>query len=410
MTGGGLFLLAAAVVATAYEASPSVAPSGSRWLQVRSQPLENQLGLVGRIEADKQMTLSAPFDGVVQELVVADGRRVECGQRLLSLDTAQLDIQVREALAAQLDAQRTVQDMRNWPQGEEVGRARRALANAQLGVSDSERKLAETRRLLERGIVARMEVDALEQQLQIQQLDLAASQAELRATLGRGKGDNLRIAEMQLSNAQARYQALSALHVQRELRAPFDGIVLRPQKSEAAGSTAAPPQPGLRVTQGMPLYELVHLERIKTVARVEEADLRQLSEGMPVQITGDGFDGITLQGRIAVIGVQGVVGMSGSGTTYEVTAAVDPLTPEQRRRVRLGMSARMAVVTYRTVGGLALPAEALRDDGEGRSVVVYRADSDEAPQQISVTTGRAVPQGVEVFGLKPGYVELPASN
>jgi multidrug efflux pump subunit AcrA (membrane-fusion protein) len=215
---------------------------------------------------------------------------------------------------------------------------------------------------------------------------------------------------MQLSNAQARYQALSALHVQRELRAPFDGIVLRPQKSEAAGSTAAPPQPGLRVTQGMPLYELVHLERIKTVARVEEADLRQLSEGMPVQITGDGFDGITLQGRIAVIGVQGVVGMSGSGTTYEVTAAVDPLTPEQRRRVRLGMSARMAVVTYRTDGGLALPAEALRDDGEGRSVVVYRADSDEAPQQVSVTTGRAVPQGVEVFGLKPGYVELPASN
>ncbi|MNF82062.1 hypothetical protein D3C84_643580 [compost metagenome] len=129
---------------------------------------------------------------------------------------------------------------------------------------------------------------------------------------------------------------------------------------------------------------------------------------MSVQITGDGFDGINLQGNIATIGVQGIAAeMYGGTTTYDVVVAIDPLIPTQQQRVRLGMSARLAIITYRTENGMALPAEALRQDEEGRTFVIHRNSMSQAPQQVTVTTGRAVPQGVEVFGLIPGYVELP---
>ena len=263
-----------------------------------------------------------------------------------------------------------------------------------------------TRRLFERGIVARMEVDALEQQARTQQLDLAASQAELHAALDKGKGENRQIADMELANAQARYQALQTLHAQRELHAPFAGIVLRPRKQEGGGSVPML-QPGMRATQGTPLFELTSLERIKAVSRVEEADLHQLSEGMPVQITGDGFDGTALQGRIEAIGVQGTPSeMYGGGTTYEVTVAIDPLLPAQLQRIRLGMSARLAIVTYRAENGLALPAEALHQSGEGSTFVIHRKTMHEASRQVAVTPGRAVPQGIEVFGLESGYVQL----
>jgi len=278
-----------------------------------------------------------------------------------------------------------------------------------LGLSDTEAKLADTRRLLERGIVARMEVDALEQQQRTQQIDLAASQAELRAALDRGKGVNRRIAEMELENAQARYQTLQAQHMQRELHAPFAGIVLRPRKQEGGGSIPLLQQ-GMRAIQGMPLFELTSLERIKAVNRVEETDLHQLSEGMPVQITGDGFEGTALQGRIKAIGVQGTPSDYGAGITYEVTVAIDPLLPAQLQRVRLGMSARLAIVTYRAENGLALPTEALHQDSEGSTFVIHRKAMDGVSRQVTVTPGRAVPQGIEVFGLEPGYVQLPASR
>ena len=96
----------------------------------------------------------------------------------------------------------------------------------------------------------------------------------------------------------------------------------------------------------------------------------------------------------------------GGGTTYEVTVAIDPLLPAQLQRIRLGMSARLAIVTYRAENGLALPAEALHQSGEGSTFVIHRKTMHEASRQVAVTPGRAVPQGIEVFGLESGYVQL----
>jgi hypothetical protein len=32
------------------------------------------------------------------------------------------------------------------------------------------------------------------------------------------------------------------------------------------------------------------------------------------------------------------------------------------------------------------------------------------PKRVTVATGHAVPQGVEVFGIEPGFVELPENG
>lgn len=71
------------------------------------------------------------------------------------------------------------------------------------------------------------------------------------------------------------------------------------------------------------------------------------------------------------------------------------------------MSARLVIVTYRLESGLALPAEALHRDDEGNTTVEFREEMNEAPQRLNVKPGRAVPQGVEVFGIGPGYVAVP---
>ncbi len=82
----------------------------------------------------------------------------------------------------------------------------------------------------------------------------------------------------------------------------------------------------------------------------------------------------------------------------------------QLPRVRLGMSTRLAIVTYHVENGLALPVEALHQSSEGKTFVIYRKAMHEASQEVTVTPGRAVPQGIEVFGLEPGYVKIPASG
>ncbi|WP_035324434.1 HlyD family secretion protein, partial [Dickeya solani] len=257
----GVFALGAvAMVWKLWSPATSAMPQ-TQWLRVEPQVLENRLGLTGRIQAAATLTLSAPFEGMIKDVLVNEGQRVEASQPLLTLDTGLLDIQLRQALADLLKAQRTVQDMQHWEQGQEVARARRTLNNARISLANTEANLKDTRTLFERGIVARMEVDALAQQAQAQRLDLSAAQDELQAALDRGRGENRQIAEMEQANAQSRHQTLMAMQAQQVVRAPFAGVLVRPAAPET--DKRQPLQPGMRVSQGMPLFGLVNPDHLQ---------------------------------------------------------------------------------------------------------------------------------------------------
>lgn len=387
----------------------SSTPEPNSWLRVDPKPVERRLGLVGRIEAASQSSITAPFDGLIETLVIGSGQRAERGQRLLTLDTTQLDIQLRQAWAEQLKAERSVQEMKFWEQSQEVARARRALTNAQLDLNDTERKLLDTQGLLKRGIVPRMELDALEQQVKVQRLELTAAQAELSAAREKGQGENRQIADMELKNAQSRYQALQVLRDQREITAPFSGILLSPQNIANNGSPPPTVQSGTRVVQGMTLFELANLEQLQALAHVDEIDLNQLHEGQPVTINGDGFSGITLFGRVQSIGIKAVgTEISSTGATYEVIVSLPPLSTEQQQRVRLGMSARLTIITYNNPSAMVVPFEALRLDNQQKATAIYRRDMTLPPEDIALTLGQSMPEGVEVLGLNPGFVKINA--
>ena len=56
-----------------------------------------------------------------------------------------------------------------------------------------------------------------------------------------------------------------------------------------------------------------------------------------------------------------------------------------------------------------VPLEALSSDSHGQSIVTYRPTLSERASQVVVKTGRAMPGGIEVENLAPGYVELRSS-
>ena len=54
-----------------------------------------------------------------------------------------------------------------------------------------------------------------------------------------------------------------------------------------------------------------------------------------------------------------------------------------------------------------MPAQAISQDA-GTMSVEYRAAMDKPVERVTVTTGQSTAQGVEVFGLKPGFVKMDA--
>ncbi|AZF58898.1 efflux RND transporter periplasmic adaptor subunit [Pseudomonas sp. R11-23-07] len=405
LLGAGLIvLLAAAGLALR---SPAEGPATrEQWLAVKPDPLVHQIGLVGKIEPDTTVTLTAPFDGNVLANLVEQGQRVEAGQVLLRMDPATLEVQLREALSAQLKARRTVQEMQDWDSSAAVSRARRSLRTAEMTAGNTQRKLTESENLFKRGIIPRNELDDLKQQTQQQQLDLTAARSELQQALEQGKGVYRQIADMELTNATVKYDALHTLLEGKEVKAPFSGIVVPApgiSTSSQGGSTNnAPVQAGSKVSQGQVLFGLANIERLKIVAKVSELDINQLHQGQAVEVMGDGFDGERLTGSVSVVSGLAIANDSQGSAQFAVTLSIPRLTPQQLQRVRLGMSARLTIVTYNNAQAIVVPSEAIQAD----MTVEYREAMDKPVERVKVTTGQSTAQGVEVFGLKPGLVKI----
>lgn len=386
--------------------SPASDPAGTteQWLAIKPDALVHQIGLVGKIEPDTTITLTAPFDGNVQANLVEQGQRVEAGQVLLRMDPATLEVQLREALSAQLKARRTVQEMQDWDNGPTVSRARRSLRTAQMTAGNTQRKLTESENLFQRGIIPRNELDDLKQQTEQQQLDLASARSELQQALDQGKGEYRQIADMELTNATVKYDALHKLLDGQEVKAPFSGIVVPPPgntSTQGGGNNTAPVQAGSKVSQGQVLFGLANIERLKIVAKVSELDINQLHQGQAVEVLGDGFDGERLNGSVSVVSGLAMASDGQGSAQFPVTLSIPKLTPQQLQRVRLGMSARLTIVTYNNAQAMVIPSQAIGPD----MTVEYREAMDKPVERVKVTTGQATAQGVEVFGLKPGLVK-----
>eukprot|EP00659_Diplonema_papillatum_P000927 gene927-1417_t len=325
------------------------------------------------------------------------------------MDPATLEVQLRDALSAQLKARRTVQEMQDWDSGQQVGRARRTLRTAEMTASNTQRKLTESENLFKRGIIPRNELDDLKQQATQQQLDLTAARAELQQTVEQGKGEYRQIADMELTNATVKYEALRTLLDGKEVKAPFSGIVVPAPGSNSStqggGSNSAPVQAGSKVSQGQVLFGLANIEKLKIVAKVSELDINQLHQGQAVEVMGDGFDGERLTGSVSVVSGLAIASDSQGSAQFPVTLSIPKLTPQQLQRVRLGMSARLTIVTYNNDQAIVVPAQAI-SRGNGVMTVEYRAAMDKPVERVTVTTGQSTAQGVEVFGLKPGFVKV----
>lgn len=374
------------------------------WIPIQPRIIEQQLGLVGRIRAARQMTLTAPFEGVVKEVMVREGEPVKSGQGILQLDPELLGIEMRQAQAELIKAQQVIHQLDMWNSSPDVSRARRNELSARSTLIVTQANLRDTEDLYKKGIVARMEVEALIQQERSQQQDLLNAQEELRDIKARGAGEDRKIAEMGLINAQVRYQVLEAQREKQMIIAPLDGIAVRPEDNLSGKSIFA--QPGVKVSQGIPLMTIIGMRNLQVLTEVNESDLYLLHEGMPVKITGDGFIGQVLDGHIRSISAQSnSPDLSGSSARFEVVASIDALPAHSSQLIRLGMSARVNVILYENKDAIVVPPEAIHGEGESAWVWFQSSlHSDATKRQVVV--GKAVAQGIEIKGIEGGYVGI----
>lgn len=270
-----------------------------------------------RLEPAEFVDVGAEVSGQLRRIHFEEGATVEAGEVVATLD----DELARNRL---LEAEATLDDLR----------AQRAEALAQ-------RDLAERRARRYRQLQAD---DALSQE------ELEIVEAELRVAMARLEALAAKIRQAEAARATAETNLRFTT-----LRAPISGTVVIHHARE--GQT-------LNASQQAPeVLRIARLDRMRVVAEVSEADVPQLTPGIPAWFTTLGAPGERRQGRLEKVLPQPVVetGVVLYRAQFEVDNPDARLLPD--------MTAQVFFVTERAEDVLHIPARALRERQGERGIV-----------------------------------------
>lgn len=308
----------------------------------------------GTVRARTSVVLSSKLMAYVQAVAVQVGDRVREGQLLITLDSQDLDANVRRAEAADAEVRSAIPEADNGVAG--------AKANLDLAQST----------------FARMQELASKKSISSQEFDEASARrksAQAAYEMARAKRSQL---DSKLAQAQQEIRSASIMRDYARISAPFSGVVTA--KSVEPGGLAAP---------GAPLLTVEREGAYRLEASVEESKLPFVKTGQTVEVVLDALDR-RLSARVSEI----VPAVDAASRAYIVKIDL-PAVPDLRSgifgRARFPMGTRQVV---------AIPAETVADHGQLQSVFVLE---DGVARTRLVTTGEHRQDAVEVLsGLSEG--------
>jgi RND family efflux transporter MFP subunit len=302
------------------------------------------LDATGYVTARRQATVSAKITGRVTEVLIEEGMRVDEGDVLARLDDTEARAQL--ALAqAQLSA------------------ARSQLAELRAQLAQAERDYVRQQELARRQLISEQSLDAALAQRDMVRARLGAATEQVSVAQG-----SARVAQVQLDNTV--------------IRAPFGGVIVA--KAAQPGEIISPMSAGGGFTR-TGIGTIVDMDSLEIQVEVNEAFIGRVAPGQPVEATLNAYPDWKIPASVIAI----IPSADRSKATVKVRIAVqskDPrIVPDMGVRVGF-LSAKPARATA-AVGGVLVPAEAVRGDGAAAVVFVYASGKVE---RRAVTLGQHV--------------------
>lgn len=209
------------------------------------------LTLSGSVISDNQKMITSRFMGFVTNVNISEGEYVKKGQLLYTIDSKEIDAALTQVKLGISQAQLSLQMYQNQ------------YTNVKLN-------LERHKRLLEKDMVSKFEVENLE---------LAE----------KNLSDMITIAQKQVEQAQAQLEEVQNQYKYLNISAPNDGVVVA--KNIKVGEMAMP---------GMPAVILSDLTNLKIAAEIAEGNLASIKHGTEVDVSIPSLN-ITTKGTVSAI-------------------------------------------------------------------------------------------------------------
>jgi len=398
--GGRALLLAltAWMAQTVPSSQVAIAQGPPRAAPVSVVPVEKRiftrkLQLLGEVEAIRMSRPSAEVEGLVREILVDEGDRVEEGQVLLRQDTGIREIDKRRAEAELRNAREQLQEYRAGSRKEEIREAEEAVNGARTLKEEADRDLKRIQALYEKAMASDQEFTAAKAKFLVAQHLYQEKQAAYDLVKTGPRPEVIARAEAQVAIMQADLDRIVDEIRRAEIRAPFAGII--------TGKLA---EKGDFVAKGGSVFSMVQMDPIRVSLTVPELAIDRITRGQEISISLDALPGEKFSG-----GVNAVIPLADrAARTFPVKVRLE----NKALRILPGMAARGEVLIPSAGPALAVPSDAIVRTETGFLVyAVRKKEQQNVAAMVPVEVGLSDGGLVEVRGpLKEGELVVVRGN
>ena len=281
-------------------------------------PLDKGVPAEGTVIADGQRkTIQAPFNGVVDQILVKDGEVVKAGQVLIKYNNLQANAQANGARQAVMGLQAQVKGIED------------SVKNKQEQLTAMKEQLANVQLLAKEGYVARNRV-----------LEVQRQYLQLNGSLSEDQGNLVRY-RSQLAEQESRLAAYEFDLDNTEVKSPVDGSVLNLEVFTKGAVT----QMGSRLLEVEPENAALVVE-----ARVPVHLIDKVHVNLPVELMFPAFNQRStpnIPGKVIVVPNNRSQDPRTGEPYYKIQVAVTDAGKKKLRdnKVRPGMPAQVFIVT-----------------------------------------------------------------
>lgn len=407
----------------------------------------------GKVVPIQSVNLSPKTAGVLVNLLVEQGDKVEAGQVIARMDDADLQAQLISSKArlaqaqAELDKARTgsrpeqiaqararlakaeaqLSEARNGTRREEIEQATAQVESAQARVNLASTRVERNRTLKQLGAISQDTLDEIladersakanltEAQRRLAQLETGYRTEEIaqrQAAVGEAREalreleNGTRPEDIAASKAavNAALGELKAVQVKLEdtiVRAPFAGVVTQKYATEGAFVT---PTTSASSTASATSTSIVAIARgLEILAEVPEADIGQIKPGQSVEIVADSFPDQVFKGHVRLVSPEAV--LKENVTSFQVKAALDT----GNDKLLSGMNVNLTFLGTNLKDALVVPTVAIVTE-KGKTGVLVPGENNK-PLFRPVTIGSSIQDQTQIVeGLNAGdrvFINLP---
>lgn len=379
--------------------------------KVVKKDITQTVSATGNIEARLRNDITLGPTQKVVKVLVSEGQQVKKGDILLQLDASEYENQLAKQKLSLANAQSTLNQLtstgiindRNSAENA-VAQAEISLNNAQRNYDDANKKLQQSKSLLDSGVIPQNEYDAAEKAAE--DAANAVKTAEIQLTNGQNSlnninatsGDKVTNQRNQIASVQADIDNLNKKIEDCNVRATTDGKVIRMDAKEGqlpktGDMVIVDDNSQYRVTVDMNQYDAVK------VVKGQKANIKV--KGSSKKYTGTVTD----------IGQMAQTKINGTDQEYKVNVKVTLDNADED--IKAGYEADVEIILNEKPKVLTIGFDGIKDEKSSGKKFIYVVDNKQKASKKYVKIGLETDYDVELTdGLKEGdkYIINPPEN